>query len=502
MVETQKVTTNWKEREKLREKGQFWTPLWIAEAMIQFVCNSDLIFDPAIGNGVFLHALRQTSRPEIAFSGFDIDGELLSSPIFQTGNCLVEKRDFLKNPPQRKFASIVSNPPYIRHHRIDEVTKILLKNLVARIAGFSLDSRAGYHIYFLIQSLNLLEENGHLAIILPADTCEGVFADKLWQWITENFCVEAVITFDEKAAPFPQLDTNTIIFFIKKAKQKPVISWIKVQTRNASELKEVVATNFPRKLFQSLEVFERNAAEASKTGFSRPENNRQTKYILADFATVMRGIATGANEFFFLTKQQVKDLKIPSEFLKTCVGRTRDVIGDVFTASDLLRLDQSSRPTQLLSIEKSFDELPPEIIEYLQKGFALKLPERSLIKLRNPWYKQEKRKTPEFLFAYLGRRNARFIKNDAQVVPLHCLHCIYTHSKDTGQIEKLHYVLNHSDTLRNLHLVSKSYGAGALKAEPQKLKNLPIPEHLVEQLELIIATKPEKCLSSQFSLFE
>ena len=139
MVETQKVTTNWKEREKLREKGQFWTPLWVAEAMIQYVCNSALIFDPATGNGAFLNALRQNDQSRIAFYGFDIDGDLLASPIFQTRNCLVEKRDFLKNPPHRKFASIVSNPPYIRHHRIDEVTKILLKNLVARIAGLTPD---------------------------------------------------------------------------------------------------------------------------------------------------------------------------------------------------------------------------------------------------------------------------------------------------------------------------------------------------------------------------
>ena len=43
---------------------------------------------------------------------------------------------------------------------------------------------------------------------------------------------------------------------------------------------------------------------------------------------------------------------------------------------------------------------------------------KTLISTRNPWYNMEKRENPEFLFAYLGRRNTRFIRNEAGVVPL------------------------------------------------------------------------------------
>ena len=41
--------------------------------------------------------------------------------------------------------------------------------------GVILDGRAGFHVYFLIRALTLLEENGRLAFIMPADTCEGKF---------------------------------------------------------------------------------------------------------------------------------------------------------------------------------------------------------------------------------------------------------------------------------------------------------------------------------------
>ena len=43
-------------REALREKGQFWTPGWVAEAMVEYVLagrDDVLLFDPAWGRGLF-----------------------------------------------------------------------------------------------------------------------------------------------------------------------------------------------------------------------------------------------------------------------------------------------------------------------------------------------------------------------------------------------------------------------------------------------------------------
>ncbi|GAG68201.1 unnamed protein product, partial [marine sediment metagenome] len=63
----------WAEREKLREKGQFWTPDWVARAMVNYVIeNSTLVFDPAFGRGAFYIALKtinQLSQTNIMFYG-------------------------------------------------------------------------------------------------------------------------------------------------------------------------------------------------------------------------------------------------------------------------------------------------------------------------------------------------------------------------------------------------------------------------------------------------
>jgi len=306
----QKLPNDWNEREILRDKGQFWTPKWVAEAMVAYVAeDTDLVFDPATGRGAFFEALLKLNKRNVSYFGTDIDPEVLTDEIYNQDKCFVEERDFIKNPPQRKFKAIIANPPYIRHHRIDEETKIHLKQLSRSITGHSIDGRAGYHIYFFIQALSLVEKDGKLAFIMPADTCEGKFAKNLWKWISEKFCIEGVITFDEKATPFPNVDTNAIVFLIKNAKPQLTLQWVKANEAYSTDLNDFISSNFKRRKFETLEIITRQLKEGVDTGFSRPEQNHNGfKFHLNDFAKVMRGIATGSNEFFFLTAQQVKDI--------------------------------------------------------------------------------------------------------------------------------------------------------------------------------------------------
>jgi len=480
----QKLPTEWNEREILRNKGQFWTPSWVADAMVAYVSEkTDLVYDPATGRGAFYEALLKLNKSKVSFYGTDIDTKVLADEIYNQKNCFVEERDFIKNPPQRKFKAIVANPPYIRHHRIDEETKIFLKQLSASITGHAIDGRAGYHIYFLIQALNLLDQNGKLAFIMPADTCEGKFAKNLWKWISEKFCIEGVITFDESATPFPNVDTNAIVFLIKNSKPTETLHWVKASQAYSTDLFNFISSSFKHQKFETIEIVNRQLKEGIATGFSRPEQNHNGfKFHLNDFANVMRGIATGSNEFFFLTAQQVKELGIPKEFLKRAVGRTRDATENILTAKDVEQLEKENRPTFLLSINVH-DKLPNAITNYLKVGEEMGLPNRSLIQQRKPWYKMEKREVPPLLFAYLGRRNTRFIKNEAGVLPLTGFLCVYPIYTDKQYIDKLWQALNHPDTLDNLKLVGKSYGSGAIKVEPSNLSRLPIPEHIVKQFD-------------------
>lgn len=112
------------------------------------------------------------------------------------------------------------------------------------------------------------------------------------------------------------------------------------------------------------------------------------------------------------------------------------------------------------------------------------LPEKPLISQRRPWYKMESRVAPPILFAYLGRRDSRFIRNYAGVIPLTCFLCVYPLHGDKEFVDGLWSVLNDPETIANLPLIGKSYGSGAVKVEPRALEKLPMPQHLVEKARL------------------
>jgi hypothetical protein len=182
--------------------------------------------------------------------------------------------------------------------------------------------------------------------------------------------------------------------------------------------------------------------------------------------------------------------------LKRAVGRTKDATESVLTTKDVEALEKENRPTFLLSINGQ-ENFPEKVENYLKIGEEMGLPGRSLIQQSKPWYKMEKRQIPPLLFAYLGRRNTRFIKNEAGVLPLTGFLCVYPIYDDKEYIHNLWQALNHPDTLENLKLVGKSYGSGAIKVEPGNLNKLPIPEHIVVQFNL---KRPYKKSDGQLEL--
>ena len=375
-VNQYKLPSSSQARELLREKGQFWTPDWVAEAMVEYVLadNSNTLFDPAVGAGAFFRAGKTIAKKTgryIFLSGMDIDSSVLEQAIqhglSREDIANVRVGDFIFNPPNEKFSAIVANPPYIRHHRIPLEKKEQLKRLSMKATGKILDGRAGLHIYFLIRALTLLEENGRLAFIMPADTCEGKFSNDLWGWISKNYALDAVITFAPDASPFPNVDTNPIIFFLKKALPQEKFLWVRCNESQTEQLKLWVRSGCQVVSHKQMTIVERELKEGLTTGLSRqPFTNRNSNYVLGDFAQVVRGVATGANEVFFLTYEQIRQIVIPDRYFVRAIGRTRDVPDKEITKETLSSLNLKGRPTFLLALNgEPFDKYPEKLKKYL-----------------------------------------------------------------------------------------------------------------------------------------
>lgn len=445
-----------------------------------------VLFDPAVGPGTFFAAAREMGFKG-GFAGFELDDAVLAD-AYKLGLSSVELAgiqiaDFIRNHVAGHYPAIISNPPYIRHHRLSAQQKRELRQLATHCLGFPLDGRVGLHVYFLLKCLEHLAPDGRLAFLLPADVCEGVSSTVFWKRVAERFHIDAVITFDETAAPFPSVDTNAIVFMLSNRKPTQKVLWARIRKPQTEAVLDALHSGTSAAAL----VHHRDLSELLATGLSRPPRSSGSHGIpLSAFARVVRGIATGANEFFFLTSEQIREHALDKRHFKRAIGRTRDCRQDRLVPDDITALDKAGRPTWLLSIGKqSKEELPASLRNYIETGERLGLHEKSLIKTRRPWYRMEERGVPGLLFAYLGRRDCRFIENRAGVVPLTGFLCVYPWDNSAEYREKLWRALNHPQTIANLPFVGKSYGGGAIKVEPRQLDSLEIPTNVLAEVGLV-----------------
>ena len=370
---------------------------------------------------------------------------------------------------------------------LGEQRKTELRAIAERVLGFALDGRVGLHVYFLLKCLEHLSPSGRLAFLLPADVCEGVSSRALWNRLCERYRLEAILTFDESAAPFPQVDTNAMVFLMSHSTPSRHFKWLRVNERDTdSVLHSLRDGKNGQDAGNAVICQERELPEALTTGLSRPPRPIASRGVpLSHFARVVRGIATGANEFFFFTREQVKSLGLAPRFFIRAIGRTRDCREDVLRPATLEQLDLAGRPTWLLNLDNTPKErLPASLQSHLESGEQQQFHQRPLIQSRRPWYKMEQRTPPPILFAYLGRRDCRFILNEAGAVPLTGFLCVYPWDTNPDAIRRLWRALNHPDTIKNLAFAGKSYGGGAVKVEPRQLDNLEIPESVLREVGL------------------
>jgi hypothetical protein len=480
----QTIPTGWHDREALRNKGQFWTPSWLAEAMAAWVTADSprALFDPAVGPGTFFAAAR-TVGYQGAFTGFELHPQAFAerhpATLLETDLRDVIEGDFIRGAVKGRYPAIISNPPFIRHHRLAAKEKQRLRALAERLLGFPLDGRLGLQVYFLLKALEILEPDGRLAFLLPADVCEGVSSDRVWAWICNRFRLEAVLSFSADATPFPQVDTNAMVFLLSNRPPRESFLWVRVCERDPVTILDMLRTSDGHKE----SVVSRRLAEALGTGLSRPPRATSDGLPLSSFAKVVRGIATGANEFFFLTRKQMAERGLSEHHFVRAIGRTRDCRESVLTRGHLDDLETGGRATWLLKLEAG-DCVPEVLRRYLAVGERQGLHKRPLLQTRRPWYKMEHRAPPPLLFAYLGRRDCRFVLNLAGVVPLTGFLCVYPLDDSPESVERLWRALNHPDTLANLAFAAKSYGSGALKAEPRQLDRLLIPSSVLRDMKL------------------
>jgi hypothetical protein len=499
------------ERNKL---GQFATPTALAidiieAAQILLPSNSKIRFlDPAFGTGSFYSALLQRFSPEqiIEAVGYEIDPHygLEATKLWNDTPLKLHLADFtLASPPllaQEKANLIICNPPYVRHHHLTKTEKQRLQRRTEQTVGIKLSGLAGLYCYFLCLSYAWMQEGGLAGWLIPSGFMDVNYGQQIKEFLLNRVTLLGIHRFAPADLQFEDALVSSAVIWFKKAMPPDNHavaftyggSLTAPQTSQIVSVKELSDTAKWTQLamishlkFKQSSLLDTAFQEQEKPLAKSRKNSPNQMLRLSDLFTIKRGLATGANNFFVLTTEQIFKHQIPQEFLIPVLPSPRYLLVDEIEA-DSIGNPVLERQLFLLKCHLTEEELTaryPSLWEYLQLGRQKKISERYLCRHRSPWYLQENRPPSPFLCTYMGRTNTsrgkafRFILNHSMATATNVYLMLYpkpllrqTLENSPKLLKKVWQALSQISE-QVLLGEGRVYGGGLHKLEPKELGN-------------------------------
>jgi adenine-specific DNA-methyltransferase len=466
---------NW-ERET-KSLGQVATPQFIAGLMARWVMSTKpaTVLDPAAGLGSLLHECHRFD-PHATFVGVERDQETLrqAKSAAPKGTKLVLADYLLSDAGQ--FQGIIANPPYVKAHRLD-YSEDAWRGFEERF-GTPLDRLTNLYALFLLKIWEDLAPRGRAAVLLPAEFLNANFGREIKTHLQDVIRPAGLIVFKPSINLFADALITSAIIFLEKGRPRSASSFL----TKAESIEE--AQTFVKHLLS-------RPASGSKLQYSDLQSfHHSHKWLnllfngvspaapplfsqtVGDYFDCRRGIATGANDFFCLSKSGLRVHNLNLSHVVPCVTKATDADGLVFTPEKLAALAASDRRCYLLNPSHHTSAFT----NYLQIGERLGIPQRHLPSHRPTWYLPEKRAVAEIWAAVFSRETVKFILNRSEARNLTCFHGLYAKPGHKNLAALLTLFLNSTWGRESFAQVNRFYGDGLNKLEPKDVESLPCPK--------------------------
>lgn len=496
-----------------KRRGEFYTPPQVSSLMALWAVRSadDVVLDPAVGSGAFL--LQSAARMKsLGASPAQSAAHLVGIDINST-SCLMTLANlaaFIGSPPKRLIEgdffsirhrgsslssetledvdAVICNPPYSRHHELTRTRKEELARLIEIESGSRLSRLTSLYVHFMIHATTFLTHGGRLAFLTPAEFMDVNYGQPLRKHLLDNFRIDAFVLFPREGTLFRDALTTSCLTLATKGApgQDHLVRFVRVlgspsteELQNVLEAGNVVGTG----AVSVQHVLQSELAHLSKWSplfFAAGKSHVSGGYRLGEMASVRRGIATGANEFFTVNDETIGRWGLEPEFLTPIIPHARSVLYYDFTREDWSRLRAAGERVWMVSSRKPLAELKSaNLRRYLDWGESEGVSRRYIPSHREPWYSSESVRPAPVLFTYMGRRRPRFVVNESGALNLNNLHGV-TPSKefleDPIRLRALLAVANAQMMLEDPARHGRTYGGGLTKFEPKEVENLPLPD--------------------------
>ncbi len=445
--------------------GQYFTPPALATFLADQVRRPGIkkILDPAVGAGALL-----TPLTGYDCTGFDISEACLAlaQATFEARGqkVVLQQQDFLAgNIAGERFDAVLANPPYLRHHFLQPQLKKALQSRLGAEFGVRLSGLSSGYLYFFLEALRCLRPGGILAFLTPADFLDAAFGVALKVILRDQLTLEDFWLLDRKSLAFEGVLTTSVVTVAKK--QAPPPGHRVNFSRLTAELQPAGS--------RAIEQVSLAPEVAWSPYFFQPPITPSSPQVLSDYLRIRRGIATGANTFFVLTRADAERWQIPPEYLVPVLAAARDLPDNCLTETHWQNLRDGGRPCYLLWVQAPLAQLPPAVQRYLAHGQNLEVHQRFNCRTRNPWYRPENVDPPDLILTYMNRGPPRWVENQARCRVLSVF--LNAYFLPSSPREAVWRYLREPRTQELLVARQKTYGGGLGKIEPRALKSLPCP---------------------------
>jgi len=468
--------------------GQFATPSGLAEDILRYAISlapptaKVRFLDPAIGTGSFYSAfLKVVPKSRIAEAlGFELDPHYgtPASKLWKDTGLICNLADFTSADPTPHINILICNPPYVRHHHLQNGEKTRLQIRTEQASGMKLSGLAGLYCHFLGLSHAWMAEGCVAGWLIPSEFMDVNYGQAVKRYLLDRVTLLHIHRFDPNDVQFVDALVSSAVVWFKNEPPPP----------NHEVRFTFGGTLFDPKLSRTVSS-NTLANEPKWTRFPVSDSRKRNCVpVLSDFFKIKRGIATGDNNFFILSEKEIAMRCLPMEVFTPILPSPRYLTQEEVKA----RKDGSpdiERRLYLLDTKLSEEEIHhrfPALSAYLEEGKMKGLQERYICKHRTLWYSQEHRAAAPIVCTYLGRSDSkngrpfRFILNGSRATVANVYLALYPTPQMACAMDAVPSLLRKFwkglNELPPDVLLSEGrvYGGGLHKLEPSELSNVPV----------------------------
>lgn len=479
--------------QKLR--GGYYTPKPIADFLAQWAIKSldACILEPSCGDGALVESAIKTlsglgaSKTDIAdlVWGVEIDkAEALKAkkhlqnigiPASSAKIHAIDFFSFCKSRLSRKqlFDVVIGNPPFIRYQNFLEEH---------RKAAFELMEQAGLHpnrltnswVPFLIASSLLLNEDGRIGMVIPAELFQVNYAAETRRFLSEFYKRITIITFEKLV--FDGIQQEIVLLLAERNGSNDegvrVVNLEHVEDLASYDHKEIAKAPL-KPMDHSTEKWTQYFLDKEEIQLLRSLKNHPKVTLTNKIIDVDVGVVTGQNDFFVLNEKQIQTHSL-KPYIQNIVSRSSHLNGIVFSSEDWKTNLKKQLPVALFTPPNApLEDLPDEARQYIFLGEKNNLHTGYKCRTRKRWYIVPSLGVPQAFMLRQVHSYPKLVLNKAKATCTDTIHRVNFVNGVSGEEAVLAFL--NSLTFAFAEVTGRSYGGGVLTFEPSEAEKLPIP---------------------------